>query len=397
MTLSVERLRSLLIGVVVLSSALNYLDRMVLAALAPVIKQEFALDSAGYGRLLSVFSIVYAFSSPVMGYLIDRTGLKWGTAFAVTVWSMAGLLTGFAATYTGLLLCRALLGLGEAGGVPATGKAFAAYLEPKNRALGTALNQVGLTIGSSAAPLLTAWCLQLGNWRNAFIIAGALGIIWLPLWLLIAGRAPAITPADTAPVTTKGLLTDRRFQLLILANVLSMTVYSLWTNWTTLFLVQRYALTTVDALRLYSWIPPIFATAGGLAGGWLARVLIMRDGEVRRSRLYASLAGAVLVVLTALTPAAPNAALATAGISLAMFGVTSMSVNYYAAPLDLFGASHAAFAVSALTGAFGLMQTFVSPVIGSYTERLGWTPVVLIIAFMPLLSLPAFHWSLRSR
>ena len=47
-------------GVFVLSSALNYLDRQILAALAPVLRAEFSLTNAGYGMVLAAFSITYA-------------------------------------------------------------------------------------------------------------------------------------------------------------------------------------------------------------------------------------------------------------------------------------------------------------------------------------------------
>src|SRR5207244_2771168 len=110
------------------------------------IQIEFGLSREDVGAVLSAFSIVYAIASPLIGYLLDRIGLRTGTALIVSVWSAVGIGTGFAGSFLALILCRALLGFAEAGGVPATGKGFAMYLAPKDRAIGTALNQVGLTI-----------------------------------------------------------------------------------------------------------------------------------------------------------------------------------------------------------------------------------------------------------
>jgi MFS transporter, ACS family, hexuronate transporter len=390
-------MRWLLIGVVVLSSALNYLDRMVLAALAPTIQTEFHLTTTEYGYLLTAFSLVYALTAPVMGLLIDRTGLVAGAAIVVAIWSFAGTTTGLVTSFTTLMLCRAFLGLGEAGGVPATGKAFAQYLEPKDRAIGTGLNQLGLTIGASAAPLLVAWSLRHANWRFSFIVAGLLGFVWIAVWIVVARNVPSIELEGPDKMTAGEIVRDRRFAALIIANALCMTVYSLWTNWTTLFLVTRHSLPADVANQRYAWIPPIFATAGALAGGWLARSLISRGVSVARTRLRVSLLGALLVLTTAAAPLVPSPALATMIIAAGLFAVTCMSVNYYAVPLDIFGPSRAAFAVSALTGSFGLMQAFVSPIIGHWRDQFGWEPACYTVAALPLVSVAVLQLALRPR
>src|SRR5512137_1442606 len=139
-------------GVFVLSSALNYLDRQILAALAPLLRTEFHLSNADYGQILAVFSITYAVCSPLSGLAIDRFGLNRSISFGVGVWSLAGVATGFSRSFAGLLTCRAVLGVAESSGVPAVGKALHKYLPPKERALGNALSQIGLSVGSIVAP-----------------------------------------------------------------------------------------------------------------------------------------------------------------------------------------------------------------------------------------------------
>jgi len=67
-------LRWLVLSVFVVSTALNYLDRLLLAALAPTLKSEFHLSNTQYGGVISVFSIVYALAAPVAGWFIDRVG-----------------------------------------------------------------------------------------------------------------------------------------------------------------------------------------------------------------------------------------------------------------------------------------------------------------------------------
>ena len=189
------RHRWLVVGVLVLSTALSFVDRQVLAALAPTLKEQFHLSNLGYGWIVAAFSLSYAVCAPAAGLLIDRVGLNVGISAAVTLWSVAGVATGFAGGLGSLLTCRAALGAAESAGIPATAKGFALYLKPHERAMGTALNQVGITIGMMAAPLLVGWLAIAYGWRAAFVATGIAGLAWIPLWALIARRVPA--PAAT--------------------------------------------------------------------------------------------------------------------------------------------------------------------------------------------------------
>src|SRR5579871_4769266 len=152
----VNRLRWVVLGIFVISTALNYLDRLLLAALAPTLKGEFHLSNTQYGGVISVFSIVYALTAPVAGWFIDRVGLNAGITVSMAVWSAAGMASG------------TVLGIGEAAGIPCAGKANGLYLQPREFAFGTALNQVGITIGSIAAPLMVAAMAPVYGWRSVF-------------------------------------------------------------------------------------------------------------------------------------------------------------------------------------------------------------------------------------
>lgn len=373
--------RWFVIGIFVLSSSLNYLDRQILAALAPVIKAEFQLTNADYGQVLAAFSIAYAVCAPLAGLLIDRFGLNLGISVGVALWSLAGIATGLVSSFRGLLVCRAALGAAEAGGIPASGKAFQTYLPPKERALGPALNQVGLSLGSVLAPLLATWIALRYGWRAAFIVAGAAGFVWIPLWLWASRKAPRLDDPAAVAVPVSGMLGGRLLWGMVAANVLSMTVYTLWTNWTTLYLQAAYELTLEQANRLAPF-PFAAAYAGGLFGGWLSLRWIARGVEPLEARRRACLAGAALVLPTAGVPWMPGPEWATAAVSLSFFAVTSFSVNLYTMPLDAFG-PRAAFGVSMLTFAYGAMQAAVSPLIGFCVDRYGFRPPILAVSLLP--------------
>jgi ACS family hexuronate transporter-like MFS transporter len=194
-----------------------------------------------------------------------------------------------------------------------------------------------------------------------------------------------------------GLLRDRRMVALVVANILAMTIYSLWTNWTTLFLVTNYGIAREQANLNFVWIPPIFATLGGLLGGWIALRLMRSGMEPIPARLRISTVSAVFATSTGLAAIAGSPAAATVAICISLAAVTCLSVNYYALPLDLFGPARAAFAVSMLTGVFGLMQAFLSPLIGRWSERLGWAPVCIAIAILPVVSVLVLRAGFRAR
>lgn len=396
--MTARQLRWFAIGVLVLSSALNYLDRNVLSALMPTLRQEFHLTGEQLGFILSAFYVTYAVASPLMGLLIDRIGLRWGASFVVGLWSLVGMGTGFATSYGHLLGFRAMLGIAESGGIPATAKGAAVYLEPKDRALGSAITQFGLTLGTMAAPILTEFFAARWGWRSAFVFCGAMGFLWVPLWLLTASRVPAANvPTDPPRVPFGSILRDRRYQVLVAANALAMTVYSLWFGWMTLFLVQVYGLTQAEANLGYAWIPAIFATLGGLFGGWVAQRLIRRGGDVIGIRLRIALVASFFPVATAVAPIAGSPAIAIVCVCLSIFALVCLSVNYYSLPLDLFGADRAAFAVSFLTGIFGLMNVFLSPQIGRWSDTAGWQPVCLTVALLPLASAILLRMAFRQQ
>lgn len=396
--------RWIAIAVIALSSALNFLDRQVLAALAPQLMREFRITAAQYGDVIFAFSICYALAAPLAGLFIDRVGLRLGTSLAVAGWSLAGLTTGLTSTLGQLTICRSVLGIAEAGGIPGTGKACAIYLKPQERAIGSGITQMGLSFGAIAAPLLAETCSRTWGWRSAFMVAGALGFVWIPLWIWISGRAGRITPgysgatpaahltttsaaqgskATAQTVTAGAILSDPRYWAILVANVLSMLAYSLWVNWTTVFLVRVHHMPQHLANTQFAWIPPVFASAGGLFGGWLA----MRwfDGKsILQARMKAILTSSLVLLATALVPLAPTAGLATALICLSFFACVLGSVNIYSLPLDIFGSARAAFAVSGLTSVYGLVQGAFSSIAGRVVEAQGFAPLCVVVALCPL-------------
>lgn len=377
--------RWVVLSVFVLATAINYLDRQTLATLAPLVRTEFHLSNAEYGLILAVFSVAYAACAPFAGMLIDGIGLNRAMGMAVGVWSCAGICTGFTRGLGGLLGCRGVLGMSEAAGIPGAGKAIHSYLLPAERALGNAWNQAGVSLGLILAPPVATWMAMRYGWRQAFVITGALGLLWIPLWNITARAARPSAPAAAADRThtAADLLRSPRLWALVAANALNMSVYSLWTNWTTLYLVEKHRLALAEA-NWYAVIPPLVAALGGFGGGWLSLRWMRAGLPAVAARTRVCLVGALLALPAAGIPLLPAAGWTAAGISLSILAVSAVSVNVYTIPLDLFGGARAAFAVSMLVASYGAAQALVSPVIGAVVDAHGYTPVCQAAAVLPL-------------
>lgn len=242
-----------------------------------------------------------------------------------------------------------------------------------------------------APPLATAIALTYG-WRWVFIACGVLGLLWIPLWLVTARKVPAakveVSPRTKTPAE---ILRAPMMWGFIAANLLAMTIYTFWTNWTTLYLINSFHLPLAVA-NTYAPAPHFAAYVGGLAGGWLSMYWMKRRAVAALSaRRRACWICSVATLSTALVPMLPSPLLATAGISLSMFAMTAWSVNLYTMPLDAFGGARAAFAVSLLTCAYGVTQAAVSPMIGRVADQYGYGPVCLAFSLMPLIATLVLH------
>jgi MFS transporter, ACS family, hexuronate transporter len=378
-----DRNRWLVLAAFVLSTAINYLDRATLATVAPAVKAEFHLTNQQYGWIVDAFLITYMLSAPFAGMWIDRIGLNRAAQTAVAVWSCAGIATGLSSGIAGLAGCRAALGLAEAAGIPAAGKAIHRYLKPPERALGNAANQIAVSLGMVLAPPIATWIAVRSGWRAAFLFTGAAGLLWIPLWRWASQRAPSLE-APAAAGGAREIFRDPLLWTFVGANALSMIPYAFWTTFTTVYFVDTHHLTLSQAAR-YAWIPPVFAGAGGFAGGWLSRVWMARGVPAAGARFRVCVAASVLAFATAAIPAAPNPSWGAAGISLSWFAVAAFSVNMYSLPLDAFGGRNAAFAVSMLTASAGAAG-LISPAFGWLIDLHGFAPVTAIAAVTPLLA-----------
>src|SRR5207248_2916207 len=185
--------RWIICALLLLGTTKNYMDRQVLGVLKVTLQHDFGWNEIQYGNLVSAFQAAYAVGMLVMGWVIDRLGTRLGYALAMVFWSLASMGTALANSLGGFKMSRYALGFGEAAVFPASIKAVAEWFPKKERALATGIFNAGTNIGAIVTPLLVPWITIHWGWRAAFVSVGAMGILWLVLWLWIY-RSPEIHP-----------------------------------------------------------------------------------------------------------------------------------------------------------------------------------------------------------
>ncbi len=99
--------------------AFNFIDRQILVILQEPIKAEMGLSDTQLGLLSGfTFAVIYVTAGIPIAYWADRGNRRNIVALALTVWSGMTAVSGYAQSYTQLLLARLGVGLGEAGGSP---------------------------------------------------------------------------------------------------------------------------------------------------------------------------------------------------------------------------------------------------------------------------------------
>lgn len=191
---TIGRQRWTICALVFAATTINYLDRNVLGLLKDTLLPMLRMnpESTGekeYAAVVMAFQIAYAVGLLGIGRVIDKVGSRHGYGLSLVGWSLAAIGHGFATGPFSFGFWRAALGVTEAGNFPAANKTIAEWFPKKERALATGIYNSGANIGSIIAPLCVPWLAThyfLGwSWQWAFVITGAVGMLWLFFWYAI--------------------------------------------------------------------------------------------------------------------------------------------------------------------------------------------------------------------
>ncbi len=364
MSKGVPGLRWWIAGLIFLATVINFVNRLTISVLAPVITADLKLTATQFAGVANAFLIAYTISQGLSGKLYDRIGTKRGFTVSVVVWSLSSMAHVFARGLFSLDCCRFALGLGEAGNWPGAAKVIAQWFPARQRALGMGIFNSGTSIGSVVATPLIVWMQLRFGWQATFLVLGAAGFVWLGLWLSlyeVPERHPWLTSEEYAliregrpaeaqrPVPMATLLRRREAWAIAIARFFADPVWWLYITWLPLYLYKTHGF-SLQQIGMFAWLPFVAADAGSLGGGWLSGFFIARGWSVNRARKAVIIGGMLCMSAGMMAARAGSAAAALAFIAVVLFGFQAWINNVQTLPSDYFPER----AVGSVTGMGGV-------------------------------------------
>lgn len=363
-------------------AVINYIDRQAFSVASSVIQKEFQMPAVEYGRVVFSFLLAYAIAQPLAGRMLDRFGTVAGFSAAVLWWSLACAGHAFAGGVWSFGAYRFLLGFGEGALIPACIKTISEWLPKNDRGFGIGIMNAGISIGGLVAtPLVGSLTIQYG-WRVMFVATGALGLIWLTVWLLfMRGRQPYEASGERIEIRWRDLLKRREMIGLILSRVISDPAWYFYLFWLPPYLAQERGF-DLRKISYFGWIPFATSAIGALVSGWASQRMLRSGWTIDRTRKTILLAAASFMPAGILVGFAPDAYQALALISLVTFLIQVWATSLFSIPSDLYPSSQVGSVVglAAATGSVSAMmfQLFV----GEIVQRFSYTPIFAIVALM---------------
>ena len=350
-------------ALLLLGTTKNYMDRQVLGVLKTTLQHDFSWNEIDYSKLVSAFQFAYATGMLLAGGLVDRVGTRLGYALAMIFWSLASMGTALANSLTGFRMSRYALGFGEAAVFPASIKAVAEWFPKKERALATGIFNAGTNVGAIITPLIVPRIVLRWGWRGTFVEIGAIGFIWLAVWLVIyrkpedhqgvsRGELEYIRSDPQEPmrkIKWVRLVPLRQTWAFAMGKFLTDPAWWFYLFWVPGFLQIKHGL-ALTGIGIPIMVIYLISDVGSVAGGWLSSSLIKRGRSVNAARKMAMAICAVGVLPVVFAYRVESTWSAVLLIGLAAACHQGFSANLYTLTSDMFPAR----AVGSVTGIGGM-------------------------------------------
>jgi ACS family hexuronate transporter-like MFS transporter len=346
----IGRYRWVICGLLFFATTVNYIDRQVLGILSKDLQRAFAWSEVDYGNIVAAFNAAYALGLLLAGRLMDRFGTKIGYSVALIFWSLAAMAHALARSAFGFGVARAALGLGEAGNFPAAIKTVAEWFPKKERAFATGIFNAGTNVGAIVAPLTVPWIALNYGWRWAFIMTGAIGFVWLLLWIPMYARPevhPRVSKGELAyiqcdppdPPAAKipwvQLIPHRQTSAFAIGKYLTDPIWWFYLYWIPNFLRDNHKL-DLTTIGLPLVVIYVIADVGSIGGGWLSSNFIKRGWTINRARKTAMLLCALAVTPIMFASNVKHLWVAVGLVGLAAAAHQGWSANLFTTASDMF-------------------------------------------------------------
>ena len=413
--LNFSRYRWRICALLFFATTINYIDRQVIGLLKPTLMTDLHWSEIDFSNIQAAFTAAYAIGYAGGGWFMDRVGVRFGYAAAVLGWSLAAMGHTLARTAMSFSAARFGLGLAEGGNFPAAIKTVSEWFPKKERALVTGIFNSGCNIAVMLTPLFVPLIADNWGWPYAFLVTGALGLVWIVAWSIMyrsPQEHPRVSRAEleliqndppdpVVKISWLELLRYRQTWAFTAGIVLVSPVWWFYLFWVPGFLHDKYG------LNLKDFGPPLvtiylIASVGSVVGGWLSSWLLKRGCSLNAARKTALLACAVCVVPVFAAASVSNLWVATILIGIAAAAHQGFSANLYTLVSD----TAPRYAVSSIVGIGGAASAiagmFSAKVTGyilewthSYVLLFGASSVMYLIAVLVMHLINPRHEEMR--
>ncbi|MEC8480574.1 MAG: MFS transporter, partial [Pseudomonadota bacterium] len=274
------------VGLLTVVYTFNFIDRQLLSILQESIKADLLLSDQQLGLLTGIaFAMFYVTAGIPIARWADRGNRRNIVALAIGVWSFMTAISGLVQNYVQLLLARMGVGVGEAGGSPPAHSIISDIFPPERRASALAFYSMGVNIGILFGFLAGGWLNEIFDWRTAFFVVGAPGLI-IALIVRYTLREPMRGLSEQRQVETQAvpfsnvlnlLMSRPAFKHMAFGAALNAFAGYSTSSWTASFMIRSHGMSTGE---LGTWLAMIMGFGGAVgvfAGGVIAERLARKD------------------------------------------------------------------------------------------------------------------------
>ena len=188
-------------------NVLNFVDRMLIASLAPLLIADLKLSRAQIGLLTGFgFVFFYTFVGLFLGMAADRFKRLPLIAAGVGLWSAMTALSGMARSFVQLAIPRIFVGVGEATLTPAAISMLGDAFPPRRLGLAVGIYYAGIPLGLATALISSSIIAPRYGWRFSFYALGLIGLVATACLFFLREperrKAPSAEPATRPPIGT---------------------------------------------------------------------------------------------------------------------------------------------------------------------------------------------------
>jgi sugar phosphate permease len=420
--------RWVIMGIIFVTYAINYMDRTNIGVVLPFISQEFGLSNFEAGALASTFFLGYAASQIPAGFFFSKFGTRGLVSLSILGFSLFTYLIGTASSPFMIKLYRFLLGVSEGPTPVGCVSTINNWFPAKEKGTATGLYIASTMFAPILVPPLVVWIALEHGWRSVFFWFAIPGLIMAIVWYLFVKSSPEksehVSPSELAYIQGADLTTAEKVQTTVkkslgwidsfirakkvaildsnaqvfrsrniwgicIAYFLMVSVLYGLLTWIPSYLVKEKGFSFMK-MGLVAAAPWIGGFVGSITGGWLSDNVFLK--RRKPTMIITTLSTAIMMVVLINIPNDANL------VALALF-MTGFLINvgwpaFTAYPMGLASNSTYPVAIS-LVNTGGNLGGFFSPMIAgllldkftSFTNVFVYFGVAAALAFVILLTI----------